>query len=55
VPDLRDLNADLHCHSDVSDGTLSPAALAARARGQGVELWSLTASSRSTDWSEHTP
>ncbi|MCU0968637.1 MAG: PHP domain-containing protein [Rubrivivax sp.] len=35
-------NADLHSHSDVSDGTLSPAALAARARAQGVELWALT-------------
>ena len=36
------LNADLHSHSTVSDGTLAPAALAARARAQGVELWSLT-------------
>ncbi len=36
------MNADLHCHSDVSDGTLSPQALAARAKGNGVELWSLT-------------
>ncbi|MDP1902097.1 MAG: 3',5'-nucleoside bisphosphate phosphatase [Rubrivivax sp.] len=35
-------NADLHCHSDVSDGTLTPEALAARAHAQGVELWSLT-------------
>lgn len=35
-------NADLHCHSTVSDGVLSPAALAARAHGQGVDLWSLT-------------
>lgn len=35
-------NADLHCHSTVSDGTLTPAALAARARAQGVELWALT-------------
>ena len=35
-------NADLHCHSTVSDGTLSPEALAARAKAQGVELWSLT-------------
>jgi len=42
VPDTCALNADLHCHSDVSDGTLSPAALAARAKAQGVELWSLT-------------
>ncbi len=36
------LNADLHCHSLVSDGTLSPAALAQRAKDNGVELWSLT-------------
>lgn len=36
------LNADLHCHSVVSDGTLTPEALAARAKAQGVELWSLT-------------
>lgn len=35
-------NADLHCHSDVSDGTLSPEALAARASSRGVQLWSLT-------------
>lgn len=36
------LNADLHCHSQVSDGTLSPADLAGRAKGNGVDLWSLT-------------
>jgi len=36
------LNADLHCHSTVSDGTLSPEALAARAKANGVELWALT-------------
>jgi len=36
------LNADLHCHSVVSDGTLTPEALAARAHANGVELWSLT-------------
>jgi predicted metal-dependent phosphoesterase TrpH len=36
------LNADLHCHSVVSDGTLTPEALAERARNNGVELWSLT-------------
>ena len=35
-------NADLHCHSDVSDGTLTPEALAARAKANGVELWALT-------------
>jgi hypothetical protein len=36
------LNADLHCHSVVSDGTLEPEALAARAAANGVELWALT-------------
>jgi predicted metal-dependent phosphoesterase TrpH len=36
------LNADLHCHSIVSDGTLTPEDLAARAAGNGVELWALT-------------
>ncbi|MBX3618675.1 MAG: PHP domain-containing protein [Rhizobacter sp.] len=35
-------NADLHCHSVVSDGTLEPEALAARARANGVDLWALT-------------
>lgn len=38
----RILNADLHCHSVVSDGTLTPEALANRAKANGVELWSLT-------------
>ena len=36
------LNADLHCHSVVSDGTLQPQDLAARAKANGVELWALT-------------
>ncbi len=36
------LNADLHCHSVVSDGTLTPEQLAARAKANGVELWALT-------------
>ncbi|MBU6260628.1 MAG: PHP domain-containing protein [Burkholderiales bacterium] len=36
------INADLHSHSCVSDGTLEPEALARRAHAQGVELWSLT-------------
>jgi predicted metal-dependent phosphoesterase TrpH len=36
------LNADLHCHSVVSDGTLTPEALAQRASANGVELWALT-------------
>ena len=35
-------NADLHSHSRVSDGTLAPEDVAARAHAQGVELWSLT-------------
>ncbi len=35
-------NADLHCHSVVSDGTLTPEALAERAAKNGVELWALT-------------
>jgi len=37
-----DLNADLHCHSVVSDGTLTPEELAARAKANGVQLWALT-------------
>lgn len=36
------LNADLHCHSTSSDGVLTPATLADRARINGVELWALT-------------
>ena len=36
------MNADLHCHSTASDGTLEPEVLAARARANGVELWALT-------------
>ena len=36
------INADLHCHSDCSDGTLAPEAVAALAQRGGVELWSLT-------------
>ena len=35
-------NADLHCHSVVSDGTLTPEALAERAHANGVNLWALT-------------
>jgi predicted metal-dependent phosphoesterase TrpH len=35
-------NADLHSHSTVSDGTLAPEDLAARAHAAGVELWALT-------------
>ena len=36
------MNADLHCHSALSDGTLEPEALAARAKANGVGLWALT-------------
>ena len=42
IPLSHLLNADLHCHSIVSDGTLEPEALAARAKAGGVELWALT-------------
>jgi len=36
------LNVDLHCHSVVSDGTLTPEVLAKRAKANCVDLWSLT-------------
>lgn len=36
------MNADLHCHSTVSDGVLSPSELVARASANGVELFALT-------------
>lgn len=36
------LNADLHCHSTVSDGLLPPAAVVRRANANGVELLALT-------------
>ncbi len=36
------MNADLHCHSTVSDGTLAPEELAVRAKANGVALWALT-------------
>ncbi|MDD2881760.1 MAG: PHP domain-containing protein [Rhodoferax sp.] len=39
---MNTLNADLHCHSVISDGTLTPEELAVRAKAQGVELWALT-------------
>jgi len=37
-----ELNADLHSHSTVSDGTLAPRELVRRAAQQGVELLALT-------------
>ena len=36
------INADLHSHSVVSDGTLEPEVLARRAAANGVALWALT-------------
>ena len=42
MPTSNILNADLHCHSVVSDGTLTPETLAERAKTNGVELWALT-------------
>ena len=36
------INADLHCHSRASDGTLAPAELVRRAQANGVELFALT-------------
>jgi len=35
-------NVDLHCHSTVSDGTLSPEAVVRRAAANGVDLLALT-------------
>ena len=39
---MNALNADLHCHSTASDGTLSPAAVVRRAHANGVDLLALT-------------
>jgi predicted metal-dependent phosphoesterase TrpH len=36
------LNPDLHNHSVISDGTLTPEQLAARVRASSVDLWALT-------------
>jgi 3',5'-nucleoside bisphosphate phosphatase len=36
------MNADLHCHSTVSDGQFAPAEVARRAHAGGVTLWALT-------------
>lgn len=35
-------NFDLHSHSTFSDGTMAPAALAARAKANGVDVWAMT-------------
>jgi 3',5'-nucleoside bisphosphate phosphatase len=39
---MKQLNADLHCHSTVSDGLLAPADVVRRAKDNGVELLALT-------------
>jgi predicted metal-dependent phosphoesterase TrpH len=36
------LNVDLHCHSNVSDGVLTPEGVASHARKAGVDVWALT-------------
>lgn len=36
------MNVDLHCHSNVSDGVLTPEAVARYAHQAGVNVWSLT-------------
>lgn len=39
---MKPLNADLHCHSTVSDGLLTPSDVVRRALANGVELLALT-------------
>ena len=39
---MNALNADLHCHSTASDGTLAPADVVRRAHANGVDLLALT-------------
>jgi len=39
---MSELKFDLHCHSNVSDGLLSPEEVAARAKANGVGVWALT-------------
>lgn len=39
---MTELKYDLHCHSNVSDGLLSPEDVAARAHANGVGVWALT-------------
>jgi len=36
------LNIDLHCHSSISDGVLTPTQLVERAKFRGVETLALT-------------
>jgi len=42
MTEARTFKADLHCHSSVSDGVLTPTEVATRAHANGVTLWSLT-------------
>jgi predicted metal-dependent phosphoesterase TrpH len=39
---VRLLDYDLHCHSNISDGTLTPGELVDRAAGRGVKVMALT-------------
>lgn len=39
---MNPINADLHCHSTVSDGLLAPTAIVERAHANGVDLLALT-------------
>lgn len=39
---MTTLNADLHCHSTISDGLLTPSEVVARAVANGVEMLALT-------------
>ncbi|RTZ48269.1 PHP domain-containing protein [Candidimonas sp. SYP-B2681] len=41
-PENSLIKVDLHSHSTISDGVLTPAQLAARAHANGVSLWALT-------------
>ncbi|HEY5800169.1 MAG TPA: 3',5'-nucleoside bisphosphate phosphatase [Burkholderiaceae bacterium] len=36
------MDYDLHCHSTISDGDLTPEQVAARAHANGVDVWALT-------------
>jgi len=40
--DPRRVNADLHCHSQMSDGVLTPAEVVRRAHAHGVQIHALT-------------
>jgi predicted metal-dependent phosphoesterase TrpH len=42
TPDPHRINADLHCHSVMSDGTLAPTEVVERAHRNGVDILALT-------------